>query len=231
MRGEGVVDAVADGVAQLGLGHAAVQGEGGDEVDVVDAGRGGQVEHRLDDPLADVGPAHRRQRQRDVVEGDRELHARAQQRGQRLAVAERVSSSAWRMAASGSSSGLERLGRVDDPACGRRAASRAGSPRRGGRGSAGSSGRPRGRTRDGASDGCSPSRSPEVEGDLDGAAGAGGGGVVDGVLVAAQGIGGADTSRPRSSVARRARRRGRSRRALVGVGSPASAISALPERR
>ena len=60
MGGEGVVDAVADGVAQLGLGHAAVQGEGRDEVHVVDAGRGGQVEHRLDDPLADVGPAHRR---------------------------------------------------------------------------------------------------------------------------------------------------------------------------
>ena len=37
VRGEGVVDPVADGVAQLGLGHAPVQGEGGDEVDVVDA--------------------------------------------------------------------------------------------------------------------------------------------------------------------------------------------------
>jgi hypothetical protein len=31
-------------------------------------GRGRQVEHRLDDALADVGPAHLRQRQRDVVE-------------------------------------------------------------------------------------------------------------------------------------------------------------------
>jgi hypothetical protein len=65
---ERVVDAVADGVAQLVLGHAPVQREGGDEVHVVDAGRGGQVEHRLDDPLADVGPLHLRQRQRDVVE-------------------------------------------------------------------------------------------------------------------------------------------------------------------
>ena len=73
--------------------------------DVVDAGRGGQVEHGLDDPLADVGPLHRRQRQRDVVEGDRELHARPQQRRQRVAV-DRGSSSAWRMAASGS---VERL--------------------------------------------------------------------------------------------------------------------------
>ena len=88
--GEGVVDPVADGVAQLVLGHAPVQGEGGDELHVVDAGRGGQVEHLLDDPLADVGPLHRGQRQRDVVEGDRELHAWPQQRRQRLAVALRV---------------------------------------------------------------------------------------------------------------------------------------------
>ena len=113
-RGEGVVDAVADGVAQLGLGHAPVQGEGGDEVDVVDAGVGGQVEHRLDDPLADVGPAHRRQRQADVVEGDRELHAREQQRGQRVAV-ERVE----QRVADGAVDVVERrqrLGRVDDPA-------------------------------------------------------------------------------------------------------------------
>ena len=37
--GEGVVDPVAEGVAQLRLGHPPVQGEGGDELDVVDAGR------------------------------------------------------------------------------------------------------------------------------------------------------------------------------------------------
>ena len=114
--GEGVVDAVADGVAQLGLGHAAVQGEGGDEVHVVDAGGGGQVEHGLDDPLADVGPLHRGQRQRDVVEGDGELHARAQQRGQRARCRRCGFSSAWRMAPSGSVERRERLGRVDDAA-------------------------------------------------------------------------------------------------------------------
>ena len=37
--GEGLVDPVAQGVAQLGLGHPAVQGQGGDEHHVVDAGR------------------------------------------------------------------------------------------------------------------------------------------------------------------------------------------------
>ena len=43
--GEGVVDPVAQGVAQLGLGHPAVQRQGGDQHDVVDAGLGRQVEH------------------------------------------------------------------------------------------------------------------------------------------------------------------------------------------
>ena len=74
-RLEGVIDAVADGVSQLGLAHAAVQGEGGDQLDVVDAGGRGQVEHGLDHPLADVGPAHLGQRQADVVEGDGQAHA------------------------------------------------------------------------------------------------------------------------------------------------------------
>jgi hypothetical protein len=78
VRGEGLVDPVAHGVAQLRLGHAPVQGQCGDEVDVVDARLGRQVEHRLDDPLADVGAPHGRQRQRDVVEADRELHARVE---------------------------------------------------------------------------------------------------------------------------------------------------------
>ncbi len=73
-------------MAQLGLGHAPVQRQGGDDVHVVHAGVGGEVEHRLDDALADVGAAHRRQRQRDVVEGDGELHAREEQRRQRIAV-------------------------------------------------------------------------------------------------------------------------------------------------
>ena len=86
VRLEGVVDAVADGVAQLGLGHAAMQGEGGDEVDVVDAGLGGEVEDGLDDALADVGPAHLRQRQADVVEGDRQPHPGEQQGAQRLGI-------------------------------------------------------------------------------------------------------------------------------------------------
>ena len=86
--------------------------ERSDEVHVVDAGFGRHVEHGFDDPLTDVGPPHRRQRQRDVVERDRELHAGEQQFGQGLRVAERVEE---RMADGGvGSSGLERLGRIDD---------------------------------------------------------------------------------------------------------------------
>ena len=72
---EGVEDPVAQGVAELGVSHAPVQAQGGDEDDVVDTGGGGQVEHRLDDALAVVRPAHRRQGQGKVVEGDGEAHA------------------------------------------------------------------------------------------------------------------------------------------------------------
>jgi hypothetical protein len=85
-RGECVVHAVADGVAQFGLGHPSVQGEGGDDVHVVDATLGGEVEHGLDDALADVGAAHLRQRQADVVERDRQLHAGEQQLRERVLV-------------------------------------------------------------------------------------------------------------------------------------------------
>ena len=83
---EGVVDPVTDGMAQLGLGHAAVQRERRDQMDVVDAGLGRQVEHGLDDALADVRSTHRGERQRDVVEGDRQLHAGEQQGRQWLGV-------------------------------------------------------------------------------------------------------------------------------------------------
>ncbi len=89
LRRERVVDAVTDRSPQLGLGHAPVQSERGDQLDVVDARVGRQVEHGLDDALADVGPLHLRQRQRDVVERDRQLHPRTEQRRERFGV-ERV---------------------------------------------------------------------------------------------------------------------------------------------
>ncbi len=117
--GEGVVDAVADGVAQFVLGHPPVDGERCDEVHVVDAGLGGQVEDRFDDPLADVGASHGWQGQRDVVEGDGELHAGSQQGRERFGVAEWVQQ---RLAdgAVGVDEALERLGRVDHPCTVRR---------------------------------------------------------------------------------------------------------------
>ena len=113
-RGEGVVDAVADGMAQLVLGHPPVDGQRSDEVHVVDAGLCGQVEDSLDDPLTDVGPAHRRQGQRDVVEGDGELHAGMQQCREGFGVAQRVEECAADGAV-GVGEPLERLGRVDHP--------------------------------------------------------------------------------------------------------------------
>src|SRR4051812_39437203 len=44
------------------------------------------LEDMLEDPLADVRLAHRRQGQREVVERDRQAHSRRQQRGKRFAV-------------------------------------------------------------------------------------------------------------------------------------------------
>ena len=87
VRGEGVVDPVAQGVAQLVLRHAAVQGQRRHQLHVVDAGLGRHVEHGLDHHLADVGRLHGREWQRDVVEADRELHAGTQESGQGIAVA------------------------------------------------------------------------------------------------------------------------------------------------
>ena len=84
---ERVIDAVAQGVAQLLFGHAAVQGQGGDQHHVVHAGLGGHVQDGLDHHLADVGCLHRGQGQGHVVEADRQLHAGPQQGGKRVAVA------------------------------------------------------------------------------------------------------------------------------------------------
>ena len=90
MRREGVEDAVAQGVAQLGVGHAPVQRQRRDQHHVVDAGLGGQLENLLDHELAHVGTAHGGERQRHVVEGDGERHARAQLGPQRRGIAQRL---------------------------------------------------------------------------------------------------------------------------------------------
>jgi hypothetical protein len=69
----------------LARGHAAVEGVGDEQVDVVDAAVGEQVEDDFEDDLPDVRRAHRRQRDRDVVDGDEHLHARPELRVQGIA--------------------------------------------------------------------------------------------------------------------------------------------------
>ena len=90
MRGKSLEDAVAEGVAELGIGHAAVEGECRDEHHVVHACLRGEIEYRFDHALARVGGLHRWQRERDVVERDREPHTGEEQRAKRLRVTERV---------------------------------------------------------------------------------------------------------------------------------------------
>ena len=88
--GEGLENAVAESVAELRIGHPAVQSERCDQHDIVDARVRRQVEDRFDNPLAHVGGAHGRKRERDVVERDRQPHARKEQSLQRLGVTEGV---------------------------------------------------------------------------------------------------------------------------------------------
>ena len=118
LRGEGVEHPLAQGVAQLVVGHPAVQGQSRDQVHVVHPRGGRHVEDLLDDPLADVGAPHGRQRQRDVVEGDGQLHSRPQPRRQRIGV-ERVQQGVAD-GLGGIGQAREGLGRVDDPAAARR---------------------------------------------------------------------------------------------------------------
>ena len=89
--GEGVEDAVTEGVAQL-VRRSCAGARPGRTIKTTSStpACGSQVEDRLDDPLAVVGLLHRGQRQGDVVERDGQLHARPQQLGQRLGVADGV---------------------------------------------------------------------------------------------------------------------------------------------
>ncbi len=80
-----VEDAVADDVAHLLGRHPPVDRRGDDDLDVLDAVVGEELEDDGEHALAHVGPAHRRERQRDVVDGDDDLHPRAQLRVERIA--------------------------------------------------------------------------------------------------------------------------------------------------
>ena len=86
LRPERTEDPLAHHPTDLVGGHPTVQGSGDDDLHVLDTVAGGQLDHLLEDPLPDVGQRHRRQRDRDVVHGDRELHAGLEQVGKRLGV-------------------------------------------------------------------------------------------------------------------------------------------------
>ena len=83
-RCKGVVHAVANGMAQLGFGHAAVQCKRRNDVHIINTGFGSHIKHCFNDPLTNVGALHLRKRQTDIVKGDGELHAWEQLLGQRI---------------------------------------------------------------------------------------------------------------------------------------------------
>ena len=122
----GVEDLVADDVADLLAGHAAVHARRDDHLDVLDAVIGERLEDDGEHALAHVGPAHRRQRQRDVVDADDDLHPGTELRVERVRVVRMVDRVADR--------GLDVLQRRERLPSDRCSACRAaGRPRRGGR--------------------------------------------------------------------------------------------------
>ena len=86
LRPVGVEDLVADDVANLPVFHAAMHAGRDDHLDIVDAVIREQIEHDGEHPFANVGAAHRRKRQRDVVDRDRDLHPRPELRVEGLRV-------------------------------------------------------------------------------------------------------------------------------------------------
>jgi len=79
VRMEGVEDFLPDHPLHLGVGHSPVERGGDDEMDVVHAGIGEQFQDNLQHRLAGVGGDHRRERERDVVQGDGDLHPRPEE--------------------------------------------------------------------------------------------------------------------------------------------------------
>ena len=78
--------ALAHHAANLGLGHAPMERGRDDQMDVVDAVVGERLEHDVERAFADIGPAHLRQRQADVVDRDRDAHVGIELREQRIGV-------------------------------------------------------------------------------------------------------------------------------------------------
>ena len=78
--------ALADDAANLGFGHPAMQRGSDHEMHVVDAVVGQRLQHLVEHALANVGPAHLRQRQADVVDRDRHAHVGTELREQRVLV-------------------------------------------------------------------------------------------------------------------------------------------------
>ncbi len=79
-------DATADDVTDFVRGHAAMDARRDDDVEVVDAVIGEHLEDDREDALADVGAAHRRERERDVVDRDDDAHPGLELRVERLGV-------------------------------------------------------------------------------------------------------------------------------------------------
>ncbi len=78
--------ALAHDASDLRLGHAAMKRSGDHQVDVVDAVIGQRLEHLIEQPLANVRPAHLRQRQAKVIDRDGDAHVGIELREERILI-------------------------------------------------------------------------------------------------------------------------------------------------
>ena len=76
--------ALADDAANLRFRHPPMQRGGDHKMHVVNSVVGQRLQHLVEQALANVGPAHLRQRQADVVDRDRHAHVGIELREQRV---------------------------------------------------------------------------------------------------------------------------------------------------
>ena len=86
VRPELFESALTDHPADFRFGHAAMEGRGDNDVDIVNAVVSERLQNIIEQTFANIGTAHLRQRQADVVDRNGHAHVRIELRKQRIGV-------------------------------------------------------------------------------------------------------------------------------------------------